>query len=35
MARILVRDLEDDVKERLQRRATRHGHSLEAEVRDI
>ena len=35
MAQILVRDLEDDVKERLQRRAARHGHSMEAEVRDI
>jgi plasmid stability protein len=35
MAQILVRDIEDDVKERLQRRAARHGHSMEAEVRDI
>ena len=35
MARILVRDLEDDVKERLQRRARRHGRSMEAEVRAI
>ena len=35
MAQILVRDLEDDVKERLQRRAARHGHSMEAEARDI
>jgi plasmid stability protein len=35
MAQILVRDIEDDVKERLQRRASRHGHSMEAEVRDI
>jgi plasmid stability protein len=35
MAQILVRDLEDDVKERLQRRAARHGHSMETEVRDI
>jgi len=35
MAQILVRDIEDDVKERLQRRAVRHGHSMEAEVRDI
>jgi plasmid stability protein len=25
MAQILVRDIEDDVKERLQRRAARHG----------
>ena len=35
MARILIRDIEDDVKERLQRRAARHGHSVEAEIRDI
>lgn len=35
MAQILVRDIEDEVKERLQRRASRHGHSMEAEVRDI
>jgi len=35
MAQLLVRDLEDDVKTCLQRRATRHGRSLEAEVRDI
>ena len=35
MAQILVRNLEDDVKARLQRRAKRHGHSTEAEVRDI
>ena len=35
MAQIIVRDLDEEVKERLQRRATRHGHSMEAEVRDI
>jgi antitoxin FitA len=35
MAQIIVRDIEDDVKERLQRRAARHGHSMEAEIRDI
>lgn len=35
MAQILVRDIEEDVKERLQRRAARHGRSMEAEVRDI
>jgi antitoxin FitA len=35
MAQLIVRDLEDDVKTSLQRRATRHGRSLEAEVRDI
>ncbi len=35
MAQILVRDIDDDVKERLQKRAARHGQSMEAEVRDI
>ena len=35
MAQILVRDIEDDIKERLQQRAVRHGRSMEAEVRDI
>jgi plasmid stability protein len=35
LAQIIVRDIEDDVKERLQRRAARHGRSMEAEVRDI
>ena len=35
MAQILVRDIEKDVKERLQRRAARHGRSMEAEIRDI
>jgi plasmid stability protein len=35
MAQLVVRDLEDDVKTRLQSRAARHGRSLEAEVRDI
>lgn len=35
MAQILVRDIEDDVKTRLQQRAALHGHSMEAEVRDI
>lgn len=35
MAQILVRDIEDDVKERLQQRAAQHGHSMEAEIRDI
>jgi plasmid stability protein len=35
MAQLLVRNLEDDVKVRLQRRAKRHGRSTEAEVRDI
>ncbi len=35
MAQLLVRDLEDDVKTHLQKRAARHGRSLEAEIRDI
>jgi plasmid stability protein len=35
MAQILVRDIEEDVKERLRRRAKRHGRSMEAEARDI
>ena len=35
MAQIIVRNLEDDVKARLQRRAARHGRSMEAEVRHI
>jgi plasmid stability protein len=35
VAQILIRDIETDVKERLQRRAARHGRSMEAEVRDI
>jgi plasmid stability protein len=35
MAQVLVRNLEDDVKTRLQQRARRHGHSMEEEIRDI
>ena len=35
MAQLIVRDLEDDVKARLKRRAERHGRSMEEEVRDI
>ena len=35
MAQLVVRNLEGDVKARLQERARRHRHSLEAEVRDI
>jgi antitoxin FitA len=35
MAQLVVRNLEDDVKARLQARAHRHHRSLEAEVRDI
>jgi plasmid stability protein len=35
MAQILVRRLDDDLKLKLQRRAHRHGRSMEAEVREI
>jgi antitoxin FitA len=35
MAQLLVRNLENDVKAKLQRRAKRHGHSMEEEVREI
>ncbi len=35
MAQFIVRNLEDDVKARLKRRAARHGRSMEAEVRHI
>jgi antitoxin FitA len=35
MAQFVVRNLEDDVKERLKRRAERHGRSMEEEVREI
>ena len=35
MAQVVVRHLEDDVKERLKRRAKRHGRSMEDEVRHI
>src|SRR2546423_14355274 len=35
MAQLVVRNLEEHVKVRLQRRANRHGQSMEEEVRDI
>lgn len=35
MAQFVVRNLEDTVKDRLQRRARAKGHSMEEEVRDI
>ena len=35
MAQFVVRNLEDDVKTRLKRRAARHGRSMEDEVRHI
>lgn len=35
MAQLVVRQLEDDVKEKLQRRARRHGRNTEEEIREI
>ena len=35
MAQLVVRNIESAVKDRLQRRARRHGRSMEEEVRDI
>jgi plasmid stability protein len=35
MAQFIVRDIEEDVKTRLKRRAARHGWSMEEEVRQI
>jgi plasmid stability protein len=35
MAQIVVRDLEESVKQRLKRRAQQHGRSMEEEVRQI
>jgi antitoxin FitA len=35
MAQLLVRNLENQLKVRLQRRARRHGRSMEEEARDI
>ncbi len=35
MAQLLVRNLDDEVKARLRRRAARRGHSMEEEARDI
>ena len=35
MAQFIVRNLEDDVKTRLKRRAERHGRSMEEEARHI
>jgi plasmid stability protein len=35
MAQLVVRNIENGVKARLQRRARRHGHSMEEEIRDI
>jgi len=35
MAQLVVRNIEDTVKAKLQRRARQHGRSMEEEVRDI
>jgi plasmid stability protein len=35
MAQVLVRNLEDEVKVKLERRAKRHGRSMEEEIREI
>lgn len=35
MAQLIVRNLEDDVRDKLRDRAQRHGRSMEEEVRDI
>ena len=35
MAQLVVRNIEDDLKERLRRRARLHGRSMEEEVREI
>ena len=35
MAQLVVRSIENAVKQRLQRRAARHGRSMEEEVREI
>ncbi len=35
MAQVIVRHLEDEVKDRLKRRAERHGRSMEEEAREI
>jgi antitoxin FitA len=35
MAAVSIRDLDDDVKDRLRVRAARNGRSMEAEIREI
>jgi plasmid stability protein len=35
MAQLLVRNIEENVKDRLRRRAKRHGRSMEEEAREI
>ncbi len=35
MAQVVVRKIDEKVKKRLKARAAQHGHSMEAEIRDI
>lgn len=35
MAQLIVRNIEDDVRDKLREMAKRHGRSMEEEVRDI
>jgi plasmid stability protein len=35
MAQVIVRNLDETVKRKLQQRAARHGRSMEAEIREI
>jgi antitoxin FitA len=35
LAQLIVRNLEEAVKRKLKRRAARHGHSMEQEIREI
>lgn len=35
MAQLIVRKIEDEIKDKLRRRAKRHGRSVEEEVREI
>lgn len=35
MAQVIVRNLEDDIKNALRERAREHGRSMEEEIRDI
>lgn len=35
MAQVLIRQLDDDVKQRIQQRARRHHRTMEAEIRTI
>ena len=35
MAQLIVRNLEDDVRDKLRAMAAEHGHSMEEEIREI